>query len=212
VDVGTGDGRFVVRTAAAAATAATATSLLAIGVDASNDKMSEGVRRARKARLDNALFVVASAEQLPHELAGVAGLVTVHFPWGSLLEGIVGGDTGIVRGLAGLLRSAPERGAELRVLASVTPRDGVRVLGRFDRLDEDTAPAVSAAITRAARPVADLTTIECRPAVRVDIEAAHSTWGKRLLAAARASATPAGVSSTSAARPVWLLRFGTTTA
>ena len=85
IDLGTGDGRFVL--AAAAADPDT----LVIGIDASAGAMAEASRRAarpaRRGGLPNALFVVAAAEALPPELDGVADVVTIQLPWGSLLRG-----------------------------------------------------------------------------------------------------------------------------
>jgi 16S rRNA (adenine(1408)-N(1))-methyltransferase len=83
VDLGTGDGRYVLATAAACP------DRLVIGVDANAAAMADAARKAtaRSGKpgkpgggLPNALFVVAAVEALPVELAGVADLVTAHFP------------------------------------------------------------------------------------------------------------------------------------
>lgn len=47
--------------------------------------------------------------------------MTIHFPWGSLLRGVLGHDEAALAGVAALL--AP--GASAHVLFSVTARDGV---------------------------------------------------------------------------------------
>jgi 16S rRNA (adenine(1408)-N(1))-methyltransferase len=74
-----------------------------IGIDAcpsSLTKISEKIhRRPVKGGLANALFVHASAEELPAELDGVAGEVYVHFPWGSLLRAVVMGDQAVLGSL-----------------------------------------------------------------------------------------------------------------
>ena len=60
VDLGTGDGRRVLRAAAARP------DTLVIGVDANAAGMAEASRRAaRRGALPNALFVVAAAEHPP---------------------------------------------------------------------------------------------------------------------------------------------------
>jgi 16S rRNA (adenine(1408)-N(1))-methyltransferase len=64
-------------------------------------------------------LVVAAAEALPAELDGVADLVTVQFPWGSLLRGLLAADPRVMGGLAGLLGP----GGALRLLVSSTDRD-----------------------------------------------------------------------------------------
>ena len=63
--------------------------------------------------------MVAAAEALPPELDGLAGLVTVHFPWGSLLRGLLAADPAVLGGLARVL--AP--GGTLSMLVSSTAGD-----------------------------------------------------------------------------------------
>jgi 16S rRNA (adenine(1408)-N(1))-methyltransferase len=52
------------------------------------------------------LFVIAEAQALPHELNGLVSHVTVNFPWGSLLEGLLRGDPVLVSRLACVRRAA----------------------------------------------------------------------------------------------------------
>jgi 16S rRNA (adenine(1408)-N(1))-methyltransferase len=178
IDLGTGDGRYVLAAAAAQA------DRLVVGVDADAAGMATASRRAaaRPARggLPNALFVVAAAEALPAELEGVAHLVTVHFPWGSLLRGLLGADPAIMSGLTRVLRP----GATLQLLVSSTVRD--RGAGA--------APIQAATLDTLAESYAawGLTVTEARPATVADVAAAHSSWGKRLGAGTR--------------RPAWLLQ------
>jgi 16S rRNA (adenine(1408)-N(1))-methyltransferase len=91
-----------------------------IGIDASAPAMAEASRRAARRRaLPNSLFVVAAAEQPPAPLHGRVDSMTINFPWGSLLRGLLGQDDGVLAGVASLL--AP--GATATVLTSVLPRD-----------------------------------------------------------------------------------------
>jgi 16S rRNA (adenine(1408)-N(1))-methyltransferase len=119
IDLGTGDGRYVL------ATAAQEPCTLAVGIDADSSRMAEASRRAarapKKGGLPNALFVVAGAESLPSELDGVAGAVTIHFPWGSLLRGVLGAEPW----LAAALARVTSRGAAVEAFVSVTPRDAL---------------------------------------------------------------------------------------
>lgn len=96
---------------------------LVVGVDANAAGMMTASRRAaaRPSRggLPNALFAVATVEALPAELDEVADLVTVHFPWGSLLRGLLGADPATMTGLTRVLRP----GATLQLLVSSTDRD-----------------------------------------------------------------------------------------
>ena len=87
MDIGTGDGRAVLRRAAAAPPA------LGVGNAAAASAMNDASRRADRRGPANAVFFAAGAEALvATPLAAHANLVTVLFPWGSLLRGIVGLD------------------------------------------------------------------------------------------------------------------------
>ena len=157
---------------------------LVVGVDANAAGMMTASRRAAakpsRGGLPNALFVVAAVEALPRELDGVADLVTVHFPWGSLLRGLLGADPATMSSLTRVLRP----GATLQLLVSSTDRDrGAGVV-----------PIQPATLHTLAASYATwgLTVTEARPATSADVAAAHSSWGKRLGAGTR--------------RPAWLLR------
>jgi SAM-dependent methyltransferase len=79
VDLGTGDGRFVLDTARAHPLHSV------IGIDACRDNLREASRRAPA----NALFLIANALDLPAEFAGLASAITINFPWGTLLTGLL---------------------------------------------------------------------------------------------------------------------------
>jgi 16S rRNA (adenine(1408)-N(1))-methyltransferase len=175
IDAGTGDGRAVL------ATAAREPATLVLGLDASAAAMTESSRRAaraeRKGGLPNARFVVAAAEAPPDELAGVAHLVTVRFPWGSLLRGVVGSDDAVAPGLAGLVAA---NGA-LELLLAPIERDGL------DGVPTD-AEGLVAGADAAFRPFGfELETV-CRPTTE-DVGTTGSTWARRL-GTARAGAAP----------------------
>lgn len=94
---------------------------LVIGVDADAASMVEASRRAARPRggLPNALFVVSSVEELPAELDRVADDVRIHFPWGSLLRGLVLGDPATLRPIARISRDR----ATLRAIWSLTAHE-----------------------------------------------------------------------------------------
>ena len=179
VDLGTGDGRFVLATAAARP------DVLAIGVDADVASMAEASRRAtrgvRRGSLANALFVAAAAESLPAELDGIATALTVHFPWGSLLRGLLCADPAILAGITRMTRP----GAAVTLLLSVTERDHV---AGMDAFDGDVIERIGRCYVAYGLALA-----EGRPATAEDLAATHSTWAKRIGAGAR--------------RPAWLVRF-----
>jgi hypothetical protein len=90
LDLGTGDGQFVRRMAGRHR------DRFFIGVDACR----ENLHHTSRTNLSNALFVIANAQSLPRELCGMASRVSINFPWGSLLESLLPGGTGLVNGLA----------------------------------------------------------------------------------------------------------------
>ena len=169
MDLGAGDGRYVLHRAVENPTE------LVLAIDASHVAMRESSRRAaapvRKGGLPNASFIASGVEQLPGELAGLASLVTVHFPWGSLLRAAAGRDAEATERIAGLV--AP--GGRLRLLLSAADRDATS--GGLDDLDP--AAVLSAYHALGMEPGA------CRSASAEDVQAAHSTWGRRLLASGR---------------------------
>jgi 16S rRNA (adenine(1408)-N(1))-methyltransferase len=98
VDLGTGDGRFAYRYAAARP------DRFVIGIDPVTEAMAEMSARARRkperGGLANLLYVVASIERMPSELQLLAHEIFVNLPWGSLMRGIVLGDDVVLGGIA----------------------------------------------------------------------------------------------------------------
>src|SRR5690242_7816867 len=96
-----------------------------MGIDADAAAMADASRRAarpaRKGGLPNALFVVAGAEALPCELTGLASTLTVQFPWGSLLRGLLQAEASILDGIVRVCRP----GAGVSLLLSVAERDHI---------------------------------------------------------------------------------------
>jgi len=96
LDLGTGDGRYV-RTLADKYP-----DWFIIGVDSCR----ENLREHSQAKLQNLLFIIASAQELPRELNGLISHITINFPWGSLLESLLACDPLLMRGLESISRSA----------------------------------------------------------------------------------------------------------
>jgi 16S rRNA (adenine(1408)-N(1))-methyltransferase len=82
IDLGTGDGRFVCHMAGARS------DQFYFGVDACRENLHTHSRLVQP----NALYVIANAQALPRELYGLASHVTINFPWGSLLSGLLAGE------------------------------------------------------------------------------------------------------------------------
>lgn len=103
IDIGTGDGRYV-RDVARRCPAS-----FVIGIDACR----ENLRAVSRTAPDNALFVIANALALPGELYGLATRITINFPWGSLLAGLLDGDAALLTGIVALAR--PGAALEIRL-------------------------------------------------------------------------------------------------
>ena len=146
VDVGTGDGRFAYRWAGAHP------DTFCIGLEPVAERMREVSHRASRKPArggrPNALFVVASAESLPHELDDLADTLSINYPWSSLFTALVLPDPAILAGLRRLTRP----GAELLALLNQTVLDDRPYAERLglppltdDRLDAELRPAYLAA-------------------------------------------------------------------
>jgi 16S rRNA (adenine(1408)-N(1))-methyltransferase len=136
---------------------------LTIGLDASADALTYAARRAARERLPNLLLLREPVESLA--LESVADEVTVHFPWGSLLRGVLAEDKSVFAAICRL----PRQGGRLTLLLSVIARDGRAPLDGGD----------VARVRRAYRS-GGLVLEDHRAATRADVDAAGSSWGKRL--------------------------------
>ena len=157
VDVGTGDGAYARRLAAADP------SLLVVGVDANADKLRPASRRAAAAParggLPNLRFGRLALEHAPGALAGLADRLTVILPWGSLLRAVAAGEPD---GL-GRLRALCAPGAEVEIVFGDRDLDGVP------------AEALPARYADAGLE------LSARYAGAAEVAALGTTWAKRLV-------------------------------
>lgn len=125
LDIGTGDGRFVYQMARQNP------DRLYVGIDASSEalvKISEKIHRNPKhGGAKNVLFLQARVEALPEELDNIADEVHIHFPWGSLLRGILLPDEAVLRSL----RKVCKQEALLEIITSI---DNTRDANELNRL------------------------------------------------------------------------------
>ena len=98
LDLGTGDGRFV------HTLAERYPERFSIGVDACR----ENLREHSRVHLPNMLFIIACAQELPCEFEGLFTQLNINFPWGSLLEGLLGCDIRLMHGLAAVACPDPQ--------------------------------------------------------------------------------------------------------
>ncbi|MBN2386856.1 MAG: class I SAM-dependent methyltransferase [Anaerolineales bacterium] len=112
IDLGTGDGRF------AEAFARQQPDWFVIGIDACR----ENLQVRSRAKLPNVVYLIANALELPAEWSGLADRITINFPWGSLLGGLLGGYPALLDGLLALGRSGA--GLEIRLNAGALAEAG----------------------------------------------------------------------------------------
>ena len=90
--------------------------MLCVGIDACKDGLIDASKRAARSRkrggLSNALFVLSSIEALPADFCSVADVITVNYPWGSLLWAMTMPDAAILQKIARMGKS----GAALKLL------------------------------------------------------------------------------------------------
>jgi 16S rRNA (adenine(1408)-N(1))-methyltransferase len=139
--------------------------------------MAEASRRLGRRGPDTAgrraWFLAVGVERLPPELAGLADLVTVRFPWGSLLRGALGLHADVTASIVRLV--AP--GGRLELTVSVTRRDAPAVTGLDGGLDGAARARMAAAFAIHGLELVDARTLN--PAALATL---HSTWGRRLCA------------------------------
>ena len=171
VDLGTGDGKAVLRRAAREPRA------LVLGIDADARAMAVASRRAarpaRRGGLVNAAFVVGASEHPPDELIGRVDELTIQFPWGSLLRGTLGLDRRAAAGIAALLAM----GGRAVALIATAARDHLAGI-----------PTAADLVTQDKGELADrwqslgLKLVELREASVGEVAASGSSWARRLLA------------------------------
>lgn len=173
IDVGTGDGRYPYEHARADAAS------FHIGIDPDADALSEyayrAARKPARGGVANVAYIVAAVEGLPPELACTATLVTVVFPWQSLLRGVLLPEPAVLAAIAGL--ATPEGRFEL-ILCYDPQHDQAALAGAsLARLDEAYIDAVLTPAYAAAGIA-----IDGRRRLEPDEALAlPSTWGRRLL-------------------------------
>lgn len=110
VDIGAGDGKFVYKLAKEYP------DRFVIGIDPYHEGLTEAsekiYKKPEKGGLPNALYVLANVIDIPHELDNIANQIFINFPWGSLLEGLIKGDSAVWKNI----RRIAKKGAQVDVL------------------------------------------------------------------------------------------------
>jgi 16S rRNA (adenine(1408)-N(1))-methyltransferase len=155
MDMGTGDGRYV------AYVARRFPERFVIGIDTCRENLQQVSRKS----LPNALYVIANAEALPVELSGLASHITVNFPWGSLLTGLLTSGSKVIENMGMIAR--PEATLEIWLNSSALQKEGLSL--------EQGGAMVQQALR--------MSGFDVKPPVMLDAEALRhypTTWAKRL--------------------------------
>lgn len=133
VDVGTGDGRWVYRLARARP------DWFCLGIDANaaalREVSSRAGRKPARGGVANAWFLHASVEALPAGLERLADYITLLYPWGRLLDGMLQPDLAVIRPIALLGKPGADvtvcvNESALQMTASGVQTDGCAALLR----------------------------------------------------------------------------------
>jgi 16S rRNA (adenine(1408)-N(1))-methyltransferase len=173
IDLGAGDGRYTYECARADPEG------LYVAIDPDAETLAEyafrASRKPARGGVENAVFVVASVEALPSELAGLAANVRINFPWGSLMRGLLEPKPEMLHAIAALLR--PD--GVIEVIVSYDPAHDTNAFGGeplppLDSvyLEETLVPAYAAA---------GLGVTQYRRMTQDEALELPSTWGRRLL-------------------------------
>jgi 16S rRNA (adenine(1408)-N(1))-methyltransferase len=155
IDLGTGDGRFV------QTLAGEQPNWFIIGIDACR----ENLRAASRRNIPNTMYLIANARALPAELGGLADRLTINFPWGSLLTGLLAGDPALLGSLLSLAR--PGAGLEIRLNGEALAETGTDL--------EAGAAAIAAVL-----PGSGFRVRAMRALGPAELKAFPSTWARRL--------------------------------
>src|SRR5262245_45800434 len=136
--------------------------------------MRELSGRASREPMPNLVFVRASIESLPAELTGIADLVTVVLPWGSLLSAVALPSVPALRNL----RTVCQTGAKVTIVLGSDPARDQAELRRLG-LSSLSVPDLA---SRAAAGYEDagfrIERVRAMPAT--EVASLPSTWARRL--------------------------------
>jgi len=173
VDLGAGDGRFAYERARAEPDG------LFIAIDPDADALAEyafrASRKPARGGVSNVVFVVASVEEIPPELDGVADVVRVNYPWAGLLRSLLLATPEAPKAIGRLLRND----GRFEIVATYDAHHDAALLGGDAGIRFDLEHIEQTLVPRYAEH--GLRVEEARHLSRDEALAIPSTWGRRLL-------------------------------
>ena len=122
IDLGTGDGRYVYKMAKFNP------KTLFLGIDPSHKQLETYSKKVNKDRLNNALFVWSSLENLNHKLDNLANKLNIILPWGTLLQHIAKATPIYIKELANMVRSS----GQITIIMGYHPENEPNEIERLD--------------------------------------------------------------------------------
>lgn len=168
IDLGTGDGRYVYKKAKKNPLC------LYIGIDPSEKQLQVYSKKALKGKLENAVFVLASIESTPDELADSAVVININLPWGTLLKTIMRPELENLKKVAALIK----KGGVLKIVLGYTQEFEPTEVERLElrNINKDQ-------ITKVLAPEylkANLKITICKELEKEELKNIESTWSKKL--------------------------------
>jgi 16S rRNA (adenine(1408)-N(1))-methyltransferase len=121
LDIGTGDGRFVLKNALKDK------KNLYVGMDPAEKQLKISSKKVNRKRLSNSLFILGSIENTPPELFSLIDKIFINLPWGTLLEKIVKSENSSVKNLYDLLKDEGEIEVIFGYLPELEPSETKRL-------------------------------------------------------------------------------------
>ena len=128
IDLGTGDGKFVYRNAKQDP------QTFFIGIDPSQKQLELHSKKALKEKLQNILFVLGSAEHLPSDLDGIADVLHIILPWGTLLQVVASPNENGLKEIINLIKAGGKMKMVLGYAQELEPTETARLA--LEELDE----------------------------------------------------------------------------
>lgn len=102
-DIGTGDGGFVYKNAKENPCC------FYIGIDSNERNLLEYSnkinKKISKGGLNNVLYVLCNAEDLPYELTNISDKIFINLPWGSLRDGLIKADKKLLKSIKSISKN-----------------------------------------------------------------------------------------------------------
>ena len=167
LDLGTGDGRFVFKNALKNK------STLYIGLDPAEKQIQIYSKKSNRRRLNNALYVLGSLENLPEELYSTVNKIFINLPWGTLLEKIVKSNEIYIEELSTILKKDGDIEIIFGYLPELEPSETERLSLPLIENESDVLKTFSTFKKT-------FEVIEMKRLLKEDLDKIETTWAKKL--------------------------------